>query len=110
MNRLLSFTKFFLSFACLLVILCSQSCNSSRYKGKHGSVSKEQQLKAKSDFNLKQAKVIVNENEKDRPKNERKAERKRKKLNSELESEKHNSNHATPTHHNTENKPVPSFP
>ena len=87
------------------------SCSHSRYNGKHSSVNKEQELKSKSDFNLKQAKVIVDENEKNRPKNERRAERRRKKINKQLESEGHSPHQNTPTnHHNNTNKPVPSFP
>lgn len=104
------FTKFrFALFIGLIYIACS--CGASRYKGRHASVSKEQELKAKSDFNLKQAKGIVNENEKNRPQNERRAEKKRKKLNKEIEADTQNQHQTTPTmHHINTNKPVPSYP
>jgi len=104
------FTKFrFALFISLVYIACS--CGASRYRGKHASVSKEQELKAKSDFNLKQAKGIVNENEKNRPQNERRAEKRRKKINKEIEADTQNQHQATPTmHHINTNKPVPSYP
>ncbi len=49
---------------CMGVMLLS--CAKRRYQGQHSSAVKEAELKAKSDFDLKQAKVIVDGNEKNR--------------------------------------------
>ncbi len=70
----------------LTLALIGVSCGSThKTNGYHVSKLKEEELKAKSDFNLKQAKAIVNENARNRPKNQKNAEKIRQKTNEAIE-------------------------
>ncbi len=90
-------------------LICN--CSSShRANGFHASKLKEEELKAKSDFDLKQANAIVDRNTKDRSKNFKRAEKRRAKINERLEEEQKAQSKAKAVRYNTSKpKVVPSF-
>lgn len=69
----------------LILVALVASCSAHKTNGYHISKLKEEELKAKSDFNLKQAKAIVNENSKNRSKNQKRAEKVRLQTNESIE-------------------------
>ena len=95
----------------LTLAAIAMSCGSThKSNGYHVSKLKEEELKAKSDINLKQAKAIVNENEKNRPKNQRRAEKVRRQTNEAIEENQKTQSKAKLVR-NSSYKPkvVPSF-
>lgn len=104
------FISRYIRISIIVIMTISISCKSSRYQGQHTSKVKEDELRSKSDFNLKQAKKIVNDNAKDKPKNTRRAERKRAKLNKQMEEDKKERLKTVPTNRHKDAKPVPSYP
>lgn len=95
----------------LILVALVASCGSAhKTNGYHISKLKEEELKAKSDFNLKQAKAIVNENSKNRTKNQKKAEKVRLKTNESIEeNNKEQAKSKMVRSSNYKPKVVPSF-